>query len=338
MKYHHFIAVSLAFFGLAVCTKAQLFIDAAGPRNLVFGAKDPKVPVSERVDLKVDTEKKSATAAYLNSHNTDKGEVVTAGFLLKGSGVNDWESLFKNIPEVELTGLWNYTIAPTKVDGGPIGYFDGASFFNVSGAFKHLQLPVRMTATDPVKDYKSDSGTFTLGAGHVFGNGRNGIALSASYTRDNNYLQLKKVTVDGRDIREGAVQSFDSYPVTLTLTHELVGEWVGELVGRIPAITTGSEKGDIGAILAAYVSHSSRPSAVDSRKAGVNFTVSKRYSPSEKEIAAAKAEAAKLGVTEINPVHLRNISYPFSVFAEWEKPDGMKTKKKVGVAVTFTWP
>lgn len=315
--------------------RAQLYIDAAGPRNLLVSGKGKNAPeLNGKATAKVDSEKKSVSLGYFSSRDFNKATKVAIGtFGLVGqvSSPNGWDELFKS-PLAEVSVLGNYTWAKS-------GDVDGPWFVNASAGFRHDNLRLRVTASDPVKEVGTDTGKASMAIGRQFNHGRSGFALSARFERTSNYEELTKVEVDKRPAREGTLVRSDATPIALMFTHEINSNSLTDLIRN-----WRNDKAGYAVVAAAYGEYDPSVKGEVNHKIGLNLTLKRFLIPEDKELAERRKVAKEQDWPEdtldgIGAKVLADFSYPYSFFVEWKQPFGSKRGEVVtGVAMLFTWP
>lgn len=317
---------------------AQLYIDAAGPRNLLVSAKGNGQPEADKWVAKFDSEKKGVSAGYFASRDDEtKFATRTLGFLGQVSSPNGWDEVFK-APTVEASALYNYTWSGSSGSGSRDSSA-GPWFFNASVGYRRDNLQLRATAADPVIDKTLDSGKATIGFGRQM-NARTGLAVSARFERANNSEKLKKVEAGGRPVREGALMRSDATPIALILTREIESGFVSDLLAK-----WRSDQATYDLVLGLYGEYDPSVKTGNDHKFGLNLTV-KRYSvPTAVDLDKRRAAVEKKfklapgSLGGMAAATFADISYPLSVFAEWKQPLGSNPGKLVtGVAALFTWP
>lgn len=326
----------LGLLAAASSLPAQLYIDAAGPRNLLISGTGKGAPeLNGKATAKVDSEKKSLSLGFFSSRDYDGGTKVatgTAGLVGQVSSPNGWDELFKS-PVAEVSILGNYTWA--KSDGAR----GGPWFANVSAGYRHDILRLRATAMDPVKEVGTDTGKVSVALGRQFNQGRSGFALSARFERTSNYEELTKVEVDKRPAREGTLVRSDATPIALMLTHEIQSNALSDLI-------RGWQNDQAGytVVAALYGEYDPAVKGATDHKIGFNLTLKRFMVPNPEELKKRRQSAKDLDLPEgsldgISDKTLADFTYPYSFFVEWKQPFGSKRGEVVtGVAALFTWP
>lgn len=313
----------------AVPALAQLYIDNAGPRDILFSAPSGYAS-NQPWKVKFDSGDKSATATYFvrQTAGPGGGQILQA-VSAKLSAPNGVEDVLTHGAaagtEVSVLTNWTKSLAPKDGRGRTV-------FVNLRAAFRRDALPVA-DAAGKITDVSFDGGSAHLASGILLG-GNFGFAVSAGYERRNNYEDLTEVVVgqptgtEGvvaaktKTARQGAFRTFDTAPCSFTVIYDLPGKFANEAAAFLPGIE--EKKGvTYGLIAAAYVKADLAGSFSDSRTFGLSLTV-RRW------------EAAAAG--DFDTIQKEKVSFPLSVFVERRRPAGAREDEtKGGVATVFTW-
>jgi len=313
----------------AVPALAQLYIDNAGPRDILFSAPEGYAS-NQPWKVKFDSADKSTTATYfVRQGNGPGGGQILQAVSAKLSAPNGVEDVLAHgaAPGTEVSWLTNWTKSLPPKDGR-----GRTVFANFRAAFRRDALPVA-DATGKVTDVSFDGGSAQLASGILLG-GNFGFAVSFGYERRNNYQDLPEIAIgqptgtDGvvagktKTARQGVFRTFDAAPSSFTVIYDLPGKFANEMAAFLPGIVQ-KEGVTYGLIAAAYVKADLAGNSDDSKTLGLSLTV-------------RRVEATGKG--DFETIQKEKVSFPLSVFVERRRPAGAREyETKGGVATVFTW-
>jgi len=324
----------------AVPALAQLYIDNAGPRDILFAAPNGYAN-NQPWKVKFDSTDKSATATYfVRQANGPAGGQILQAISAKLSAPNGIEDVLSHgaTPGTEVSVLTNWTksLPPKEGRGRTV-------FANLRGSFRRDSLPLA-DAAGKVTDMSFDGGGVQLASGLLL-RGNFGFAASVGYERRNNYQDLPEVTIgqstsaDGvvagktKTARQGVFRTIDAMPGSFTVIYDLPGKFADGAALFLPGIEK-KDAGTYGLIVAAYVtadlSHFDESKAV-----GLSLTV-RRWEGAAK--SGSKTDPQPAAKPDFDSVQKEKVSFPLSVFVERRRPAGAREyETKAGVATVFTW-
>ncbi len=344
--------VLLAALALAPsAAQAQLIIDRAGARDLLFGSDLEQLNKESKVRLTFDSKDKSAALGYFSARPLElAGGSLRFGLRPKITALDGWDQFFKfnRVPGVEFSGIANWT--PHLPDGPASGAATNfLPFVNLRASFKHQEF-TRFDETRPVTSQLSksslDGAAVFLSGGALFagrwgdGDGgvrdQHGVSLSIGYERESNYKDLKKVDVaevtrivplpyggerlvtsGTQTARVGDLQQFNQFPIDVTYSWDVqLGNWVY-------AIPFVPDKWRYGTVWSPYAQFEPKDNGKPDHSVGVQLSF--------KMFTALKAGG---GLDQIKSAKL---SYPISVFLEWRNPGNERRTVTGGVAAVFTF-
>lgn len=221
--------------------QAQLIVDRAGARDVLFGADNGFRSSENKVRVNIDSKEESLALACFGGQWSIAGGNLLPGIRLKAKATDGLKELirFNHAPGIEVSAILNWT---GSADPEHRKWEHVIPFINLRGAYKHddfvlfdaSQLP------DQQFDKRSFDGASAYLSGGALLYGDWGVVLSAGYDRISNYEDLPQVEVTdqtvvvdplpgggqrvvsrgARTARVGALEVRNSFPAELSLSYQ----------------------------------------------------------------------------------------------------------------------
>jgi|GEM_PF-6857206 len=329
---------------LSSAAHAQLIIDRAGARDVLWGTDGDFLKSEGKFRANVDSKEKSLSFGYFEQHAATNCLPGGWVFGLRGKvtatdGLKDFVE-FKRLPGLELAGLVNWTQSMPGKPGQDTPEKHFIPFVNLRFAYKHEDY-VMFDPAQPVAQQISkpsfDGGSAFLSGG-VLMNGRFGLTLSGGFERSSNYKKLTSVEVSeattviplpgggqrivtsgSQKARMGTLATFNQMPLDFTFTADLgISDAIAHSIPLVP------KKYSYGMVFAPYGRLVSKDKGKPEHAIGIGLTLRTLTKPTATDPLAA--------------VQQEKIAFPFSVYVEQENAfSGSRATTVAGAAVVFAF-
>lgn len=327
---------------------AQLYLDNAGPRDVLFAAPEDFLKGDNRLRLKLDTDAQSLGATYFWRPPWEKGAPGgghwVGALVASVRAVDGLEELvkFDRWPGTELAGLINWTSDPHLSRNSAGEVRSSHTFANLRFGWRHESqafLDPGLPPETQIQHAEFNGASAIASAGWLW-SGRYGFALSVGYERVSSYEDLPKVSVkdvsqiislpDGgqrlvgsveQTLRIGRPEGENTLPATATVTWDL-GRKVDRWVKAIPFVPD-STNNTYGLVLAGYGKFRASDQDKPRHTLGTSLTLRRQLSPSGGPFDRVKNEQWTM---------------PLSVFVEWDQPFGGEADRvRAGLAAIYSF-
>ena len=314
---------------LALCcisnwAEAQIvMVDASGTRGLGSAFGDS---AKDQFDYKIDTGKRSVNATYLDNRSGENSWLW--GMHGQASVPDSWDNVFKRAPNSEIALIGNFSRHPGPNDKAIHFATATAGVIGTNEKWRESATSVVQSHYDVGAQARLTYGIVPRGVERQWVSG----AITIGVKDGSNINDLKKVKVDGEEIREGKLDHSISFPSTLRINFELPEKFSTDLVRKIPSFDNAKT---YSLLTGVYGTIEPRNEGKPSHLIGISLNLREMVTP--KNIPANPD--APFPHPQIDAKYLSYWKPTWTVYGEVSQPFGSgDSDVEGGVAVTFSWP